>query len=271
MKPFLPKAALATLLLALPGIIDAQVVVPTVGTFNTNSETTLVNVPVDERSANYTEYTPFFTNVAAQHALGRGGRLVLDDLSGAMTSYQITFGDLRLNGTAESRRLDTDALLADPSIASPAGGRPAMSGNRNFQTGWSVQVGVANSTTFNLGSVTTAAGDPTAYSVNSFGLFFTGNGNRNVTLSYTAVFDDGSESSGSFLHQFDANGHRWLGVTAPAGRSIQSLAVTGIGGDARFPVINDIAFTVIPEPRVYAALFGLFALGIVAWRRRVRR
>lgn len=27
-------------------------------------------------------------------------------------------------------------------------------------------------------------------------------------------------------------------------------------------------FTVIPEPRVYAALFGLFALGFVAWRRR---
>ncbi len=257
----------------LPLGVHAQIVIPTTGTFNTNDEPTLVNVPADERSANYTEYTPFFTNVAAQHSAGLGGRLMLDDLSGAMTSYQITFGDLRLNGTAESRNVSTgDVISNQPSFRGGDAGRPAMSGNNALALGYDAQ-NVTFSTTFNLGSVTTATGDPTpdTYSVNSFGFFWTGNSNRTVSLSYTAVFDNGSETSGSFNHAFDPDGHRWLGVTAPLGNSIESFTVTAVGGDTRFPVINDIAFTVIPEPRVYAALFGLFALGFVVWRRRVRR
>lgn len=32
--------------------------------------------------------------------------------------------------------------------------------------------------------------------------------------------------------------------------------------------LDNIALTAIPEPRVYAALFGLLALGFVVWRRR---
>ena len=32
--------------------------------------------------------------------------------------------------------------------------------------------------------------------------------------------------------------------------------------------VTDIQLTAIPEPRTYAALFGLLALGAVVWRRR---
>ena len=38
-------------------------------------------------------------------------------------------------------------------------------------------------------------------------------------------------------------------------------------GNQRAP-INAISVTVIPEPSTYAAIFGLFAIGLIAWRRR---
>lgn len=53
-----------------------------------------------------------------------------------------------------------------------------------------------------------------------------------------------------------------LGKSGDAGASHwDALRVSNTAGDAGLQAV-------IPEPRVYAALFGLFALGFVMWRRR---
>jgi hypothetical protein len=53
-----------------------------------------------------------------------------------------------------------------------------------------------------------------------------------------------------------------------------TLGMEGGGGTNRSAVLDDLTLSgtaVIPEPSTYAALFGLFALGCVAWRRRRAR
>ncbi|MCC5806257.1 MAG: hypothetical protein JJU00_08000 [Opitutales bacterium] len=59
----------------------------------------------------------------------------------------------------------------------------------------------------------------------------------------------------------------WNEVMPDAGNSI-TIHFTTLGGDSRAS-INAMQITVIPEPRAYAALFGLLALG-VAFRMRRR-
>lgn len=52
------------------------------------------------------------------------------------------------------------------------------------------------------------------------------------------------------------------GLLAPADPSTVSFSAF-IGDD-----IKSAAFTAVPEPAEFAALFGIFALGLVLWRRR---
>ncbi|MCD8483748.1 MAG: PEP-CTERM sorting domain-containing protein [Verrucomicrobia bacterium] len=52
----------------------------------------------------------------------------------------------------------------------------------------------------------------------------------------------------------------------PAGVYLLQLEFTGQGSQRNS--IGDFSMTAIPEPSTYAALFGLLALGFVAWRRR---
>ena len=55
----------------------------------------------------------------------------------------------------------------------------------------------------------------------------------------------------------------------PDGNNAITIHFTTLGGDSRAS-INAMQIVVIPEPRVYAALFGLLALGLVIWVRRRR-
>lgn len=45
---------------------------------------------------------------------------------------------------------------------------------------------------------------------------------------------------------------------------------TGIEGTAGEMTVSDLSLVIIPEPRTYALLFGLFGLGVVLYRRRRR-
>ncbi|MCC5807537.1 MAG: hypothetical protein JJU00_14535 [Opitutales bacterium] len=61
--------------------------------------------------------------------------------------------------------------------------------------------------------------------------------------------------------------------TALSGAEDARVRLTFDGGDQVWSTdhrtnVDNIALTAIPEPRVYAVLFGLLALGFVVWRRR---
>ena len=57
-------------------------------------------------------------------------------------------------------------------------------------------------------------------------------------------------------------------VTLTADNPVLTLFTVATDSTEGRGFLNAVQVTPIPEPRVYAALFGLFALGFVAWRRR---
>lgn len=69
-----------------------------------------------------------------------------------------------------------------------------------------------------------------------------------------------------------------LGIVTTADFRLPALGTEGIGFNtpsvqwdtALWGDLGSLTLAPIPEPRVYAALFGLFALGFVMWRRRNR-
>ncbi len=61
----------------------------------------------------------------------------------------------------------------------------------------------------------------------------------------------------------------YFGFQAPDGYFLESLKVYTIGNNNRaFGLIDDLGYVIVPEPRVYALLVGLAALGLVWLRRR---
>jgi hypothetical protein len=63
--------------------------------------------------------------------------------------------------------------------------------------------------------------------------------------------------------------HNASGIVASVGFHVSNTATTGNNTAAQYRIDN-IVVTAIPEPSTYAALIGLLALGLVAWRRRSR-
>ncbi|MCC5841813.1 MAG: PEP-CTERM sorting domain-containing protein [Opitutales bacterium] len=63
-----------------------------------------------------------------------------------------------------------------------------------------------------------------------------------------------------------------IGLDLPAGDSAEFRIYLASGNSTTFFHLNDlnIELVPIPEPSTYAALFGLLAIGFVAWRRRRR-
>ena len=60
---------------------------------------------------------------------------------------------------------------------------------------------------------------------------------------------------------------RWADVVPDQDGNI-TLTIRGLDTSNSRGTLNAMQLTVIPEPRVYAALFGLLALGLVIWVRR---
>ncbi|MCC5840847.1 MAG: PEP-CTERM sorting domain-containing protein [Opitutales bacterium] len=95
-----------------------------------------------------------------------------------------------------------------------------------------------------------------------FAIPFSTAGTNWVQLNYDGAL--GSASSGFALLSGDISGSA-LTESLPAG-NITAVGAYLSGPNNAATRIDD--FTVIPEPSTYAALFGLFALGFVAWYRR---
>lgn len=92
-------------------------------------------------------------------------------------------------------------------------------------------------------------------------------------ITLTTVFDTDPNASGNNDQTLGGISTEWSasdGVgtiisTFTVGDGPSTISGIALAGTQGFTVTD---LTVIPEPRIYAALFGLFALGFAAWRRR---
>lgn len=101
--------------------------------------------------------------------------------------------------------------------------------------------------------------------------WFSQAGDRQPILYGRATFSDGSTAMSQIELQQQAAGSFdvFIGFEAPDGLVITGLHVWHRGNNNRaFGSIDDLGLIAIPEPRVYAALFGLFGLFLVWLRRR---
>lgn len=91
--------------------------------------------------------------------------------------------------------------------------------------------------------------------------------------NFTTFATLSATTSGYQLFSYESNGHDFSALDNQSDVVIRfqfgDQNASGIGAGSGFKIDN-IVVTAIPEPSTYAALFGLLALGCVAWRRRRR-
>jgi hypothetical protein len=111
-------------------------------------------------------------------------------------------------------------------------------------------------------------------------------------LSATARLDSGNAAPGFIINLFDGTGSGALTATFSAGNfntisfatasvivtahpnggnisDIQSFGIAGSGTNENFRIsFDNVSLAAIPEPATSAAVAGLSAAGLVAWRRR---
>ncbi|MCC5841954.1 MAG: hypothetical protein JJT96_17700 [Opitutales bacterium] len=101
--------------------------------------------------------------------------------------------------------------------------------------------------------------------------WFDNGGDRSPILYAQATFSDGSTAlSQQFLLQRPAGEYDvFVGFEAPGGLFITGLHLWHRGNNNRaFGSIDDLGLIAIPEPRVYAAVLGIFALMLIRLRHR---
>ncbi|MDP1579073.1 MAG: PEP-CTERM sorting domain-containing protein [Candidatus Didemnitutus sp.] len=98
--------------------------------------------------------------------------------------------------------------------------------------------------------------------------------NTSYTLSFKLTNNAGTLTFGTSITggNFSGMNYSFADSTSPT-TSFDAIAIRLGGGSNQFSNLNLTSFTVtaIPEPSTYAALVGLCALGLVAYRRRQTR
>ncbi len=148
---------------------------------------------------------------------------------------------------------------------------PAEAGNSfSFGRGWRSR-NATTSIAFDASSITDAQPVELSFAINRFA--------SEAVDQYQASYSlDGGDNFTNIDSPVDINQGVWelhtidFG-TVLSGASDAIVRLTFLGGTTNWSPghrtnLDNIALTAIPEPRVYAALFGLLALGFVVWRRR---
>lgn len=159
----------------------------------------------------------------------------LDSLRDRLFNSDGQTGSLVLSGLDPSRTYDIELASAFQAAAGAAGATP-----------FAINMVDAN-------GVDADGKGVTAFNVDT-GLELTFDSGR----GYLWTVRTGQGSEEGWLGWFDA-------VPTPAGELVLNFDTTG--GSLSRSAFNAMEITV-PEPSTYAALFGLLALGFVAWRRR---
>jgi len=245
MKPFLPKAALAALVLALPGgslALQGQIllagfefsdaplrsegVVASTSTAETGvfgGTATVANPAVDRGFAELAasvggESIAQISNVNNTVIGAEYFQFVIN--FGGVAASEITFDELVFSGRTGIE------WNADGTLGTYAGGRASRMVLRSDLDGYTTDIDGVVSPSF--------GNTDTAWATTIFDL---------SALSLT-----GTETEITF--------RAYVATTVLTGTQFHRTQ------------LNSVELIGIPEPRVYAALFGLLALGFVAWRRR---
>lgn len=144
----------------------------------------------------------------------------------------------------------------------------------NGNASWSGIGLMVNGTTVEVlegGLYAHAAGNLTAHQWNYVALTYAAgslqvfvNGTTAPTFAVTSVFRDFSSATG--------NGHpNDFVVGGSFAGAFDELRVSSFSGSFNTSMLSYSAMSAVPEPSTYAALAGLAALGLVAWRRRAAR
>lgn len=274
-KPFLP--CLLSLLVVGGAALDAQTIhLRSVGVYDPvtvdNTNTVDHDVPAAQQVSSSIEVAPFTKNVLAAFNANLGGVADFDGRDDSVSlSSDLATGRMNL-GITSALQLDlTISMPNTPNVQRIEGpGFGPISGERYLQG--------RQTASFTFNGVYDAAGTTllTDHGVKEFGITMLDR-DRSWLGDVIVTFSDNSSQtiSGLSMPASATNpggvNDTFVGFVAPGNLFIQSVAFNHTSAGDYTLIFDDLGIVVIPEPRVYAALFGLFALGIVAWRHRVRR
>ncbi|MCC5806249.1 MAG: hypothetical protein JJU00_07960 [Opitutales bacterium] len=210
---------------------------------------------------------------------GDTGAPNLTDTNGNLTGISLSFTNADDFGSLD--RWDADNHVnppwADPSTTD--GARvlsDRLSWDRNtegtmvlsgLQSGFTYTIEIASALAQGGSTGSTGLGrDPNEFELNGgAGLVEGYNPHRDVSLGTTVTWYP--NPAGTTNDDISQGWIRWADV-APDAQDEITLTIRGLSGSNSRGTLNAMQITVIPEPRVYAALFGLLALGLAVWVRR---
>ena len=275
MKAFLP--CLLSLLVVGSAALDAQIItLRSVGVYDPvtvdNTNTVDRDVPSTQQVSSSIEVAPFTTNVLAAFNANLGGVADFDGGDDSVSlSSDLATGRMNL-GITSALQLDlTISMPNTPNVQRIEGpGFGPISGERYLQG--------RQTASFTFNGVYDAAGTTllTDHGVKEFGITMLDR-DRSWLGDVVVTFSDNTTQTISDLSRPASATNpggvndTFVGFVAPGNLFIQSVAFNHTSAGDYTLIFDDLGIVVIPEPRVYAALFGLFALGFVVWRRRVRR
>ena len=164
--------------------------------------------------------------------------------------------------TTDGARVLSDRLSWDQNTE----GTMVLSG---LQSGFTYTIEIASGMAQNGSTGSTGLGrDPNEFELSgASGLVEGYNPHRDVSLGTTVTWYPNPAGTGDL--DVSQGWIRWADVAPDASNEI-TLTIRGLSGSNSRGTLNAMEITVIPEPRVYAALFGLLALGLAVWVRRRR-
>jgi len=210
-------------------------------------------------------YSSVISGTGALTKLG-GGNLTLSGANTYSGGTSVNAGSLFINGSLAN----TAVTVAN---GATLGGSGTLGGLTTFASGAHLAPGnspgtltFTNGLTLNDGSVLDLQLGTTSDLIRVSGGTLTGAGSGTITVNLS---DSGGFISGTYT-LIDATGATLTSI----GGTAFVLGTSISGYDYTFSEVNSLiqlTATAIPEPATYAALFGAFALGVAAWRKRRRR
>ena len=264
-KPFLP--CLLSLLVVGGAALDAQTIhLRSVGVYDPvtvgNTNTVDHDVPAAQQVSSSIEVAPFTTNVLAAFNANLGGVADFDGGDDSVVSSGgVATGRMNL-GINSALQLDFTMTSDAPNAQRIEAAFGPISGLNSLVT--------RRQATFTFNGIYDQANALLSdHGVKEFGITLLDR-NRDWLGDVVVTFSDNSTQTISGLSRptGTSTNDTFVGFAAPGNLFIQSVAFNHTSAGDYSLIFDDLGIVVIPEPRVYAALFGLLALGFVAWRRR---